>query len=201
MTIINHRADAALATRIQNDLPRDLNSANHLIVILSPQAIEDSAVQNAIIEALDQNKLIVPVLAQTTPLPSLIENLEAVDFRGGYNLETLVQRLSTSDKNLHLKVHTPAVKNSNRRAAYVIAAIVLVMFVGGLYMVGVLGVQMPAEEYDTVETEIVQTRNFYVDSVLPRSTEDALNFQATVDAARPTLRPVLIATATAIAGQ
>lgn len=201
MTLIYHAADAALANRLQNDLGRDSDNNDQLILILSPQAAADSGVQNAIIEALDQNKLIVPVLAQVTPLPKLIENLETVDFTGGYKLEKLKERLSAAPSRVHLKVRTPAVQVSNLRAAYVIAAIVMVMFLGGIYLVGVLGIQAPAREYNTVETEIVQTRNFYVDSVLPRSTEDALNFQATVDAARPTLRPVLIATATAIAGQ
>jgi hypothetical protein len=134
-------------------------------------------------------------------LPKLIEHLEIVDFTQGYNREALVARFSEPASTLHMKVHTPATQVSNRRAAYVIAAIVLVMFLSGVYLVGVLGVQAPAEEYDLVETEIIQTRDYYIDSVLPRSTEDALNFQATVDASRPTLRPVLIATATAVAGE
>jgi TIR domain len=201
MTIVYHAADAALANRIQNELGRELNSDDHLILILSPQAVEDSAIQNAIARALDQNKLIVPVLSRVTPLPKMIEHLEAVDFTEGYNLDALVRRLSAPENALHMKVHTPAVQVSNRRVAYVIAAIVLIMFLGGIYLVGVMDIQAPVEEYDTVETEIIQTRDFYIDSVLPRSTEDALNFQATVDAARPTLRPVLIATATAIAAQ
>jgi len=201
MTILYHQADAALASRLQNDLPRDLNNDSQIIAILSPQAVADSVIQNTINEALDQNKRIVPVLAQATALPKLIEHLEAVDFTKNYNLESLMAKLSAPTASLHMKVRTPAVNTSNRRAAYVIAAIVFVMFLGGIYLVGVMGIQAPTEEFNNVETEIIQTRDYYVDSVLPRSTEDALNFQATVDAARPTLRPILIATATAVAGQ
>jgi hypothetical protein len=199
MTIVYHSTDAALAIRIQNDLSRELNGDNTLIVILSPQA--GSAVQDALVKALDQNKRIVPVIARETALPKLIEHLEAVDFTKAYNLDTLIERLNAPTDDFHLKVRTPAVNVSNRRAAYVIAAIVFVMFLGGIYLVGVMGIQAPAEEFNNVETEIIQTRDYYVDSVLPHTTEDALNFQATVDAARPTLRPILIATATAIAGQ
>lgn len=201
MTIVYHAADSAVANRIQNDLPHNLNSENHLIVVLSPQAVEDSGIQNAIAKALDENKRIVPVLAHSTPLPNLIEHLKAVDFTKGYHLEALTARLSEPENAFHMKVHTPAVKNSNRRAGYAIAVIAVLMFLGGIYLVGVLGIQAPTEEYNNVETEIIETRNYYIDSVLPRSTEDALNFQATVDAARPTLRPFLIATATAAAGQ
>lgn len=201
MTIIFHQSDAALAARIQNDLPRNLNADTNLIVTLSPKAVQDSAIQNAIVQALDQNRRIVPVLAQATPLPKLIEHIEPLDFTEGYPLDILIAKLSAPADSLHLKVRTPSVNNSNRRTAYVIAAVVLLMFLGGIYLVGVMGIQAPAEEFNNVETEIIETRDYYVDSVLPRSTEDALNFQATVDAARPTLRPVLIATATAIAGQ
>lgn len=201
MTIIYHAADAALANRLQKDLSKELNGDNNLIVILSPQASTDSAIQNALFQANDQNKRIVPVLARETALPSLIEHLEPVDFTKDYNLDTLIERLTAPADALHLKVRTPAVNTSNRRAAYVIAAVVFVMFLGGLYLVGVMGIQAPAEEFNNVETEIIQTRDYYVDSVLPRTTEEALNFQATVDAARPTLRPILIATATAVAGQ
>ena len=198
MTIIYNAADSTIANRLQQDLG---STENATIVILSPEAVADSAVQAAIIEAIDHNRRIVPVLARTTDSPTLIEHLTPVDFTRNYDVGALTTRLSSLANELHLKVRTPAVQQSNRRAAYVVAAIAVLMFVGGLYLVGVLGIQAPAEEYNYVETEIIMTRNFYVDSVLPRSTEDANNFQATVDAARPTLRPILIATATAVAEQ
>src|SRR5690606_15936689 len=108
-------------------------------------------------------------------------------------------RLSASSGELQMKVHTPKTVTGNRRVGLVVAFFAIVMFLAGIYGVGVMGLQAPADEYNAVETEIVQTRNAYIDAALPRSTEDAVNFQATVDGAAPTLRPMLVATATALA--
>jgi hypothetical protein len=104
-----------------------------------------------------------------------------------------------SARALHMKVRTPGVKASNRRTGYIVAAAAIVMFLLGLYGVGVLGIQRPEDEYEAVETEVILTRDSYINNALPRSTEDAANFQATVRAAAPTLRPILAATATSIA--
>lgn len=202
LKIIYHPADEALARRIEADLQREgeAGAADSVVVVVSAQANADPAVTRDIGAALDANRRVVPVLTQDVPLPKLIEHLTAVDFREGYNLEALGERLQSPDA-LHLRQLTPKVVASNRRAGVVVALVALVMFAVGLYLVGVLGVQAPTEEYDQVETEIILTRDYFVEQALPRSTEDAANFQATVDAARPTLRPVLVATATAVAGE
>ncbi len=202
LKIIYNVADEALARRIEADLQQEgeAGAGNSVVVVVSAQANADPAVTRDIGAVLDANRRVVPVLVQDVPLPKLIEHLPAVDFRAGYNLEALRERLQASDA-LHLRQLTPKVIASNRRAGMVVTLVALVMFVVGLYLVGVLGVQAPTEEYDQVETEIILTRNYFVEQALPRSTEDAANFQATVDAARPTLRPVLVATATAVAGE
>lgn len=192
-------SDAQVAKRIEADFGEQFGQ--EAIVLISPAANKDPQVLSALDEALDNNRQIIPVLLQAVPLPKSIEHLEAVDFTKGYNADFLRQRFGENAEVFHMKVHTPHVRSSNRRSAAVFGLLALVMFLGGLYLVGVLGVMAPAEEYDMVETEIILTRNYYVDQVLPRSTEDAANFQATVDGARSTLRPILIATATALAGQ
>lgn len=200
MKLIYHPSDSALAARLQADFAQRSDLAHAVVIVLSPQALNDGAVNMGMLEALDQNLPIIPVLAQPAALPRLIEHLEAVDFTKGYDRQALEARLRESTNDFHMKVRTPAVKASNRRAAWVVGIIALFMFLLGVYGVGVLGIRPPQEEYDLVETEIILTRDYYIDSALPRSTEDALNFPATVDAARPTLRPLLIATATAAAG-
>jgi hypothetical protein len=198
-TIVFNPSDAALAERIQSDLAQASGNDNTSVFVLSPQAMADSDVQAAIAEAIDQHRHIVPVLAKPTPLPRLIEHLEPVDFSSGYDFDRLIARLSASSGELQMKVHTPKTVTGNRRVGLVVAFFAIVMFLAGIYGVGVMGLQAPADEYNAVETEIVQTRNAYIDAALPRSTEDALNFQATVDGAAPTLRPMLVATATALA--
>jgi hypothetical protein len=201
LTITFAPSDAALAQRIEADAARLSGARDTLIAVLSPQAVDDPGVQHTLDQALDADRAIVPVLAQPTKLPRLIEHLQAVDFTQGYDFEALEARVRAAQaaQSLHMKVLTPRVKAANRRAAYVVAVAAIVMFIAGLYAVGVLGIQRPDDEFEAVETQVVLTRDAYIDAALPRSTEDAANFEATVRAAAPTLRPILAATASAIA--
>lgn len=197
LTVTFAPADAALAQQIQADASRLPATRDTLIAVIAP----DPGVQQAILAALDADHAIVPVLTGSAILPKLIEHLPAVDFTQGYNFAVLAERVQaaqTADA-LHMKVRTPSVQAANRRAGYVVAVAAIIMFVVGLYGVGVLGIQRPEDEYDLVETEVILTRDGYIDAALPRSTEDAANFEATVRAAAPTLRPILAATATALA--
>lgn len=200
--IIYSPTDQALAQRLQGDLSGENppGEDNSVIVLVSPPANTDRDVMAALEQALDENRHIVPVLAQGEALPKLIEHLEALDFRAGYDVDALRARLAAPDGEFHMRVRTSRVANANRRAGIIVAVLAVLMFAAGLYLVGVMGVQAPAREYAYVETEIILTRNYFVDQALPRTTEEAANFPATVEAARPTLRPVLIATATAVAG-
>jgi hypothetical protein len=201
MEIVYNEADAALAQRLQRDAQAQpaLAATAALVVIVSAAAVNDTALQQRIEAARDRGETVIPVRADQTALPRLIEHIAPVDFTDSYDFDALAARLSAPAGALQMKVLTPTARAANRRAAVIFAVLALIMFGVGLYMVGVLGLQAPAEEYNAVETEIILTRNFYIDAALPRSTEDALNFEATIAAARPTLRPLLIATATAAA--
>ncbi len=200
MEIVFNKADAALAQRLERDVQaQPALAADALVVIVSAAALADAAVQRRIEAARDQGETIVPLLAEPAALPRLIEHIAPVDFTAGYAFDALAQRLRAPAAPLQMKVLTPTARAANRRAAVIFAVLALAMFGIGLYMVGVLGLQAPAEEYNAVETEIILTRNGYIEAALPRSTEDALNFAATAAAAPPTLRPLLVATATAAA--
>jgi hypothetical protein len=199
--LIFHPADRALAERIQADLARRGAEAQDraTIVLLSPSAAADPAIQQAITRAVDQERHIVPVLAAMTGLPGLIEHLEPLDFSTGYDLEALAARLNAEPSEMNLKVRTPQVMAANRRLGAIITLLAILMFVAALYAVGVLGIQAPREEYDAVETEVAATRSAIIEQALPRSTEDALNFEATLEQAAPSAQPALAATASAIA--
>lgn len=204
--IVNAPADAALAARLEADL-RAAGAlpvpAGLLVAVLSPAAAANSDVQAALEAALDAGQPILPVLAAPTALPKLIDHLPALDFSQGYDAAALrraVEALAAPDAGLPLKVITPRVRRANRRIGYWLAALAIFWFVTGLILVGVFGVQAPRREYDAVETEIVLTRDYYLEQNRPRTTEDAANFPATLQAAPTAQRPFLIATATAIAG-
>jgi len=204
--VVNAPADAALAARLEADLQASGAPpvpAGLLVAVLSPAAISDPTVQAALEAALDAGRPILPVLAAPTPLPKLVDHLPSLDFSAGYNpaaLRQAVEALAAPDAGLPLKVITPRVRRANRRIGYWLAALALFWFVTGLILVGVFGVQAPRREYDAVETEIVLTRDYYLERNQPRTTEDAANFPATLQAAPTAQRPFLVETATAIAG-
>ena len=93
---------------------------------------------------------------------------------------------------------TPSVRKANRRAAAVVGGVVLLAFTASIILIAVFDYGPPQGEFAGVETKVILTRNYFVDEALPRSTEDAAHFQATYDAAQPSLQPILAATATAI---
>lgn len=186
---------------INSDLVREPGPA--LIALLSPEAAVSATVQGQIIAALDSGQHIIPILVKDTNLPKLIDHLAAVDFRQGYDLATLrtqIDKVSAPDAGLPLRVPTPAVKARNRRIGFVLTVLALAWFVIGLILVGGYGVQLPREEYDAIDTQAAIEINEIVGRNLPRSTEDAANFPATLRAAPTAQRPLLIATTTAMAG-
>jgi hypothetical protein len=111
-----------------------------------------------------------------------------------------------SDAPAPLKVLTPATRRANRNAGLIVGAVVLLMFLLGLYGIGVLGIQAPQDEYNAVDTEAALTRDVIVrpeleiySRFLPRSTDDAMNYAATLQAVPTVYRPLMAVTATAYA--
>jgi len=87
----------------------------------------------------------------------------------------------------------------------VLAVAVLVMFAVGLYAVGVLHIQAPIQEFNSVDTEVALTVDKLVAPVMatyelyyPHSTQDAINYPSTLAAIPTVYRPLVAATATAI---
>ncbi|MCY4024505.1 MAG: hypothetical protein OXF32_13780 [Anaerolineaceae bacterium] len=193
--IIHHPADSGWARQVKQNLATVEGDVT--LVLLSTDAVDDRQVLEQLELALDAGRRIVPLLAEDARLPALIEHLEAVE---PGDLDALVQRLADPEVSLPMRVHTPSLRASNRRAALVVLLLAGIMFVAALYGVGVLGIQYPHEEYDEVHERVVATRDAFIEEALPRGTGEAANFAVTAEAAATALRPLLIATATARAG-
>ncbi len=212
VTLLNTPTDAALAGRIRSDLSAagvqigetvQAGREAVTVAVLSPKALEDSGFQQNVVKALENNQHIIPVLAAKVGLPRLLNNLQAVDFSERYDAKTLLERvnmLSAPDAPPPMAILTPTRRDANRRVGYLIGGIVIAFFVVGIWAVGSGTVQAPADEFASVETQIILTRNYFIDEALPRSTEDAVNFPATVENIPTKALMELIATATAIAG-
>ncbi len=154
------------------------------ILVLSNEAIDDQRFEMAMFTALDNHQHIIPILAQDVETPRLIDHLQPLDFRAGYDEKHLLSAIniwSAPNAPPPATVLTPAQKQSNRRFGVGVVAITIVVFVVSVYAIAVLGLRAPDEEFASVETQIILTRNYYIDGALPRSTEDALNFEATFE--------------------
>lgn len=178
-----------------------------LLVVLSPEANDDANVRNTIITALDNGQHIIPVFAVPAELPRLIDHLGGLDFSETYDFDALgakVEEALAGDARLPVRVRTPSVRRSNRSVGIVLGLLALLWFGLGLYGVGVLGIQAPQEEYDAVNTEVALTQAFLMNpeldrygQFLPRSTDTAQNYAATLRAVPTVYRPFMAATATA----
>lgn len=209
LTIICAPENRLLADRIRRELEAKKHlflpalqpgADNILIVLLSSH--KDVAVDSTIIEALDNGQHIIPVLVENAPLPKLIDHLQPVNFAGTYNLSELerrIQLLSSGEAGLPLKVLTPRARQKNRNIGYWLAIIAIIWFIIGVVLVGFFGAQAPRDTYNTIATQDFATIQFYLSQNIPRTTEEAANFPATVQAAPTAQRPYLIATASAIA--
>ncbi|MCB9454371.1 MAG: toll/interleukin-1 receptor domain-containing protein [Anaerolineaceae bacterium] len=208
LLLTNTPGDAPLADRLRGDLQaaghpltETVQKGATLIAILSPEAVTDTQVMATITQALDAGLHIIPVLASAMPLPSLIDHLEPLNFTNQYPLAALQNRigqLSRPDTRPPVRVRTPAVRAANRRFGYVLVALAVLWFLIGVILVGGFGIHAPQEEFNTISTFEFATVQIYLSNSQPRTTEDALNFVSTVQAAPTAQRPLLIATATAL---
>ncbi len=210
ITLTYHTQDSVLANRLTQDLKAKgysisdtltTDKSNILVVITSPASNSDATIQNTITQAFDNGQHVVMVNAQPTAVSKLTNHLKALDFSNGYPLPALLDHLkvlSSPEAGLPLKVLTPKARAKNRGFGIWLTVIVLAWFIVGLVVVGFFGLQAPVEEYNTVDTEVAATVASIVQKNLPHSTDEALNFPATVQAVPTAQRPILMETATAL---
>ena len=202
--------DAALGSRLE----KDLQAKGWTI---QPKLAADTAnILIVFIDGLDRLLQIIPVQSASAPLPKLIDHLQMVNFVEGYPLEALLERINIAaspNAPRPLKVLTPTRKKNNRGTAMWLVIhtgapnlgllwlviLAVIWFIIGVVGVGIFKIQAPVEEYNGVDTEVAATIQQYLSTNIPHSTEDAINFPATVQAAPTAQQPLLIATATAMA--
>lgn len=204
-------ADSALSSRIRGDLEGarfqvvdavQPGRESLLVLVLSPQAVNDPSIQQAMITALDHHQHIIPVLAAPVALPPLINNLQPLNFSQEYHAQALLERigrLSAPDAPPPLTVLTPSRQAANRRAALFFLGIVALIFISGLVLIGTGFIRAPEDEFAGIETQIYLTQRYFIDRGLPRSTEQAAEFAETIEHIPTRARVQLIQTATAVA--
>jgi len=186
-----------LAEQIRDDLAGAAAPAQPiLLVLVSAPSNSDPTVQAEIRQAQQKGSRIIPILAENTALPELLAGYRALDFAAGYHRRRLWRSLSQA------AMTKAEVRQANRRALMVIAGIALLMF--GLAIVTLMSglIAFPVDEYNHEATFQAQWIHGMIGETLeaaqPRSTQDALHFEATLAAAPTRLFLYIRATATAM---
>lgn len=186
-----------LALQIRDDLSGlPALSQPLLIVLVSSQSNTDPQVQAEIKKARAERAHILPILSGKTALPPTLEGRKSLDFSSGYDRERLLQRLTQA------AMRPAETRRANRRALTLIGGIALLMF--GIALIAIAGglVAFPVAEYNEEATFQAQWIGGLIGQTLeyvqPRSTEDALNFPATHQAAPTRLYLYIRETATAL---
>ncbi|MCY3867390.1 MAG: TIR domain-containing protein [Chloroflexi bacterium] len=186
-----------LAERIRDDLSdRILRPTPFLIVLVSRHSNVDPHVQAEIEKAMAKSLPVLPILSEDVALPAALAEQLALDFSGGYDRDRLLRRLArlTGTQN--------DVRRANRRALVTIGGIAALMF--GIALIAIAGglVAFPVAEYNEEATFQAQWIGGLIGQTLervqPRSTEDALHFPATHEAAPTRLYLYIRETATAL---
>ncbi len=188
-----------LAERIQGDLTDQQLDIKRpvLIVLVSADIDENQEIHETIRNAKRNGQQILLVTTDSTPIPNSISYIKALDFSTGYDGDALRTRLA------ELHQDYPDKSIANRRALIVALIVVGGMFVLSILAIGGGLIAFPEEEYNqeateqalAIQNQIIGTLEY----LQPRSTADAQNFPATLEAI-PTLAPFLEMTATASSG-
>ena len=198
MIHITFTADQAqLAQQIRDDLTGAFETAPPLLIILVSEASnQDPVVAEEIARARQSGVQLLPILMENVALPEPLVYEKPLNFTAGYRRDSLLRRLS------QLTMTNREVRQANRRALLVIGAIAALMF--GLAIFGMVSglVAFPVAEYNEEAT----FQALWIDGLIretleyarPRSTDDALNFAATLEAAPTRLYYYARGTATAL---
>ena len=187
------------------DMQSDLSAANLrldnpvLIALLTPDSVKDKAVLSAIEKSKREGHVIVPVILRKTELPANLADEQSLDLSRKYDKKKLIQFVNQADIGKERQ-------HKNRLYFYAVGGVVLLMFVISIVSISNDIVAFPADEYATEnairDAQVNTIVAPQIEVLRPRTTEDALNFDMTLEAvANDDLLPFIIGTATAIPEQ
>jgi hypothetical protein len=191
------REQKPLAEEIRDDLSGAYQLSDPLLIVLVSRASEaDPQVRAEIERARGEGAHIVPILTENIALPATLGERRPLNFSSGYDRERLLKRLGQAP------MRPEGIRRANRRALALIGGIAALMFGIALIAIARGFVAFPVAEYNEEATFQAQWVGGLIRQTLevvqPRSTEDALNFSATHEAAPTRLYLYIRETATAL---
>lgn len=223
LNVVYALQDTALAQEVMSRLSgkyqfQDLRQAGVspeagclLLLIYSNDTLKDTAARNHVYWTFDHNQNVLIVTRGQVKLPHILDHLTPVDLNADPQLAAVraqIDYLTGDDAPKPMRVLTPSVRKANWAVASVFILLATAMFCIGLVAIGGRVVRPPEAEYNAVETAIqgtidieIQTELNQYMNFLPRSTEDAANYAATLQQVPTRYRPFMAETATGAAQQ
>lgn len=189
-----------LARRIQTDLAQSHLRLDHSyrVVLVTPALVNDATIMDEIAAARQSGMRIVPVIIENADFPAGPGDLPPVDMTGKYKRDALIAAIRRDDIGA-------TVRGRNRRLFAWVGVVAVVIFAVGLVSIGSGTVRVPVNEFATenaVQQQMIATFQYpTLEGLMPRSTQEAQGFPATVEAASTRDFVGLVTTATAQAAQ
>jgi hypothetical protein len=173
-------SDAEIADKVKADLMASRLKLEHpmLVVIASPEAIQDENVKQAIKEAKSNQHRVAYLKAKTVDLSVDKSTLPPMDIRNGYKIKQLLAYLNNADLGKERL-------QRSKLLLLMVGGAALLMFFVGIYGINSRQVGFPVERYETeYAVELDQISTFIaptMEYLQPRTTDDALNYASTVE--------------------
>jgi hypothetical protein len=197
LNITFNEKDRELAERIQRDLQSSpvKFSQSYNIVVVNSASLKDDEVNSAIAQSQQKGEQLVALMLEDVALPASLKDALQVDCKDGYRARKL---------NAALRRHEVGAERVSRNNIFLAAFAVLsiLIFSTALISIATGTVAFPVSEYATEDAAnqalIDKFMRPTLEAFQPRSTMDAENFPATVEAAQTRVAPFLVQTATAL---
>jgi hypothetical protein len=167
---------------------------SYLLVLVSAETGKDETVLQAVQGASQNKHIILTVLLDDVALPPHLAGLPLVDMRGGYKPRRLIGNIKRAELG-EARIRT------NQFILAFLMGVILLMFIAAVLSIAGGLIAFPQAEYETQAALSDKMVNDLIDPTLewlmPRTTQDATYFPATVSAVSTRIRPFLAQTATA----
>lgn len=106
--------DISVGTRWDTSIQSALSGSKTLLVILSSSSVKSDNVMDEVSYALEEHKIIVPVLLEQCDIPFRLRRFQYADFSGDYNvgIASLIKALNL-ERHIAIKLVDVATENSN----------------------------------------------------------------------------------------
>ncbi|MEM6285415.1 MAG: hypothetical protein AAF787_24710 [Chloroflexota bacterium] len=210
LTIAYAPPDEKIARRLAEDLQQnaftfaEIGKNTVLVAVISPDGIKDADLQATIASALDAGANIVLIETKPTPLPAMIDHITPISLHSGYKLRAVlheVERVADDNAPSPMVVLTPALRRRNLRFGLIFGGSIFVLFALYTVAIALFDIEAPIEDFERLYTRDAATINAFAQEYIPVSSEQAANFQTTVEGINRELATIVVATATQAAAE